>query len=84
MDQFDRPKPSSSHPSSVPPPSYSSFHTTSAYPPEPQRIVIPQEQQQEDKPEPAPVFMKGPKRKRLAKVAFLHVHSCPSAVLILV
>ncbi|KAF9453564.1 hypothetical protein P691DRAFT_21703 [Macrolepiota fuliginosa MF-IS2] len=67
MDNLDRSRLSSSHSSSAPPSSYSSFHTSSPYPPEPQRIVIPQEHPQEDKSDSAPVFMKGPKRKRLAK-----------------
>lgn len=69
MDHFDR----SRLPPPQPPPSYSTFPTSSPYPPEPQRIIIPQEQLPEDKLEPSPVFMKGPKRKRLAKVDLLIV-----------
>ncbi|KXN86586.1 hypothetical protein AN958_09890 [Leucoagaricus sp. SymC.cos] len=67
MDSFDRSRPSDNRP---PPPSqapFSSFRTDSQYPPEPQRIALPQEHHPDEKLDSPPVFMKGPKRKRLAK-----------------
>jgi hypothetical protein len=61
MDSFDRTRLNNSHP---PPP----FHTNSAYPTEPQRIALLNEHNPDDRPDQPPAFMKGPKRKRLAKV----------------
>lgn len=79
MHHSEHPMPSDSLPPSAPHTPFSAVHTSSSsYPQEPQRILISQEQQSEDKLDSQPVFMKGPKRKRLAKVYFSHLTFAPS------
>lgn len=77
MDPFARPRDVPPHPPSItfaPPnqPANQPHPDVSRYPPDPQSDL--------DKPDPGIAFMKGPKRKRLAKVR-LHPHLSPSTPL---